>query len=316
MGTLELSVLLPCHNEGDHLETLVASIRETLEGVVGPREFEIVMVDDGSTDDTADVMHALTQDSPATSALVLSRNFGKEAAMVAALQEARGQNVLIMDADFQHPVELIPPMLEILRQGQVDQVIAKRDRKGDSVWRTLASRLYYRSVNAMIDVALEDGVGDFRMLSRRAVDALLMLQETNRFSKGLFSWIGFPTEVIEYPNVQRSSGKSSWSARALINYGIDGVLSFNSKPLRLVVYLGFAVTGGALLYLLFLVVQYFFVGVEVPGYVTTIAVVTLFGGAQLLALGVIGEYVGRLYQEVKRRPHYVVRERLGQREGR
>jgi polyisoprenyl-phosphate glycosyltransferase len=188
-------------------------------------------------------------------------------------------------------------------------VVARRTRKCDALGRTLLSRLYYRLVNSMVEVRIEDGVGDFRLLSRRAVDALLQLGEYNRFSKGLFAWIGFPTATIDYRNEARFGGDTSrWSFRRLLNYGIDGVMSFNNAPLRLAIYVGLVVTALAFGYAGYLVVAAMVQGIAVPGYVTLVAAVVGLGGLQLLFLGVIGEYVGRIYYEAKKRPHYLVAE--------
>lgn len=228
--------------------------------------------------------------------------------MLAGLSYATGDAVVIMDADLQHPPDLLMQMLQWHEKGY-DQVIARRTRDGDSFGRTVMSRLYYRLVNSLVDVDMEDGVGDFRLLSRRAVDALLKMREYNRFSKGLFSWIGFPTVTVDYRNVARQGGgESKWSFRRLLNYGIDGVISFNNAPLRLAVYLGAAVTSLSFLYVVFLVVAAVVHGVTAPGYVTMIAAICGMGGLQLMFLGVIGEYVGRIYYETKRRPHFLVAE--------
>lgn len=305
---MELSVVVPCHNEEESIMPLVTALTETLNGlVVG---YEIILVDDGSQDQTSKIIDEARAADPRVRGLIFSRNFGKESAMLAGLEDARGEYVLIMDADLQHPVELVPEMLEIIRQGQVDQVIAKRDRSGEGFLRRNVSRLYYKGLNQFVDVHIGDGSGDFRILTRRAVDALLLLQESNRFSKGLFSWIGFPTETIEYRNVPRSYGKSSWSFRNLVNYGIDGIVSFNSKPLRLALYVGAFSALGGLIYLAILLVQYFVQGVSTPGYFTTTGLIIFFGGLQLLMLGIVGEYVGRLYLEAKKRPQYVIMDRL------
>lgn len=267
---------------------------------------ELLLVNDGSPDNTYEVAWGIAQQDPMVRVISFSRNFGKEAAMLAGLREATGEAVAIIDADLQHPPELLADMYQRLQTSGAGQVVARRTRAGDPFTRTMMSRFYYRMVNAMIDVELQDGAGDFRMLSRPAVDALLSLCERNRFSKGLFAWIGFPVETIEYANVQRNAGASSWSFRSLVNYGLDGVISFNDRPLRQLAGVGGATTLGGLLYLLWLVVNWLRTGVETPGYITTIAVVTIMGGIQLLSLGLVGEYIGRIYAEVKARPHYVV----------
>lgn len=309
---MELSILVPCHNEESSLPELSTRILAVLsEAGLQPHDYEVILIDDGSADSTARLIDDVCSRLPQFRGILFSRNFGKEAAMLAGLRAAQGDYALIMDADLQHPVELVPTLLRAIKEQPVEQVIAKRDRKGDGARRTFVSRTYYRAVNALIDVKLEDGAGDFRIISRVAVNALLSLPEVNRFSKGLFSWIGFPVAVIEYENVSRSGGQSSWSTKSLINYGIDGVVSFNSKPLRIIIYLGAAIFGLAVLYLVFLLIQYLAIGVTTPGYVTTVAVIILFGGFQLFSLGIMGEYVGRIYQESKRRPQYLVYKTLG-----
>jgi glycosyltransferase involved in cell wall biosynthesis len=227
--------------------------------------------------------------------------------MLAGLSQARYEAVAMIDADLQHPPELLAEMIPLLDQGY-DQVIARRTRTGDGRVRTLLSRGYYRVINKLVDVKLEDGVGDFRLLSRRAVQAVLALGEYNRFSKGLFAWIGFPTAVVDYENVLRGSGDSKWTIKALVEYGIDGVLSFNNRPLRLAIYSGAIVTGLAVVYALWVMVDALLFRNPVEGYVTTIAAVVGFGGMQMMVLGVIGEYLGRIYAETKRRPHFLLRE--------
>lgn len=267
--------------------------------------FEMIMVDDGSRDHTFSILEDLSETDERVRYISFSRNFGKEAAMLAGLRYSSGDAVIIMDADLQHPPELIPEMVNGYLKGY-DQVIAKRNRKGDSPARSLVSRLYYALMNKYVDVNLTNGIGDFRLLSRKAVDALLSLTEYNRFSKGLFSWIGFKEQIIEYENVIRSEGESKWSFSKLLNYGIDGIISFNNKPLRLSIYLGLLVTSIGLIYIISTFFNILLNGVDQPGYFTIIASILLFGGIQLVFLGIIGEYIGRIYYETKKRPHFIV----------
>ncbi|WP_238993325.1 glycosyltransferase family 2 protein [Nocardioides caldifontis] len=300
-----LSVVVPCFNEEDVLEQLVTVLRAELGAITD--EFEVLLVDDGSRDRTLELMRAAHEQDPRFRYLALSRNFGKEAAMLAGLTQARHEAVAILDADLQHPPELLAKMLPLLDQGY-EQVVARRTRKGDAVARTLLSRAYYRMMNRLVDVELEDGVGDFRVLSRKAVRAVLALGEYNRFSKGLFAWIGFPTAVIDYENVARGSGATKWTMRALVDYGIDGVLSFNNRPLRLAIYLGALATSVAVGYALWVLVDAILFGNPAEGYVTIICAVVGLGGIQMMVLGVLGEYLGRIYAETKRRPHFLLRE--------
>lgn len=302
---MDLSIVVPCCNEEQALQSLHEALCETLPPLAD--EYEVILVDDGSTDGTLHEAKRLAAEHDHVRYVALSRNFGKEAALLAGLEHAEGERVAIMDADLQHPPEMLKKMKELLDSGY-EQVVARRTRDGEPAIRSLFSRLYYRAVNRMADVHLEDGVGDFRMLSRPAVDALLSLPECNRFSKGLFSWIGFDTATVPYRNVVREEGSSKWTFGKLVNYGIDGVISFNTKPLRAAIYLGAVVTLLAFCYAGFVVFQAVTGGVEVPGYTTLLVSVAGFGGMHLLFLGIIGEYMGRIYSESKRRPLFLVKE--------
>jgi glycosyltransferase involved in cell wall biosynthesis len=302
---VKLSVVVPCYNEEAVLDRLLSVLTEQLGGMTA--DYEIILVDDGSRDRTLDMLRVASAADPRVRYLALSRNFGKESAMLAGLSQARGEAVAIIDADLQHPPHLLAEMLPYLDKGY-DQVVARRTRNGDAKARALASSIYYRMVNRLVDVRLEDGVGDFRVLSRTAVRALLSLGEYNRFSKGLFAWIGFNTATVDYDNVQREAGESKWGMRDLVNYGIDSVLSFNTKPLRLAIHAGAVISAIAFLYALWVVAAAVLWGNSAAGYVTTICAVVGFGGLQMIFLGVIGEYLGRIYAESKSRPHFLLKE--------
>ncbi|MFJ7325335.1 glycosyltransferase [Streptomyces cyaneofuscatus] len=305
MNGLQLSVVVPCFNEAEVLDTFHTALLTVLESTGTP--FEICYVDDGSGDATRRLLAALALRDERVHYTAFSRNFGKEAAMLAGLRMSRGAAVVIMDADLQHPPDLIPRMLELHRHGY-DQVIPRRDRAGEGVVRSTLSHTYYALVRRCMDVELIDGSGDFRLLSRRAVESVLSLPESNRFSKGIFSWIGFDTVSFRYRNSERVAGRSKWGSRRLLNYGIDGLLSFNNRPLRLAIYTGFWVFVSALAYALWTVITVVLHGADTPGYATLLTAVVALGGIQLVTLGVIGEYVGRIYHEAKHRPPYVVRE--------
>lgn len=302
---VHMSVVVPCFDESEGIDAfhtaLVAALEPT--GV----SFEVCYVDDGSGDRTMDRLRGLAVADGRVRYTSFSRNFGKESALLAGMRMSRGDVVVLMDADLQHPPALLPRMLELHRHGY-DQVIAQRDRSGEGAVRTALSRAYYRLVRRFMDVEIVDGAGDFRLLSRRAVDSLLSLPESNRFSKGLFSWIGFDTVSFTYENVERAAGSSKWGGRRLLNYGIDGLLSFNSRPLRMAIHAGLWLFLSALVYALWIVANAVLNGVDTPGYATLITAIVALSGIQLATLGVIGEYVGRIYHEAKRRPHYVVRE--------
>lgn len=300
-----LSVVVPCYNEESVLERMAEVLTEVLPGI--SPDHEVIFVDDGSKDRTLEILREVCARHERFQFVALSRNFGKEGAMLAGLSHAQGTRVGILDADLQHPPTLLADMLPLLDEGY-DQVVARRTRTGDAKVRTAVSRLYYNLFNRLIDIKLQDGVGDFRVLSRAAVDALLRLQESNRFSKGLFSWIGFRTTVVDYENVARTAGDTKWRMTDLLNYGIDGVLSFNTKPLRVAIHVGVFVSTVAFAYALWVLGRAVLYGVEAPGYVTIICTVVGFGGMQMILLGVIGEYLGRIYLETKRRPHFLVME--------
>ncbi|MCA0999794.1 glycosyltransferase family 2 protein [Bacillus thuringiensis] len=303
---MTLSIVVPCYNEEKVLRAFYSETSLKIHKLT--TDYEFVFVNDGSKDDTLNILRDLASADSSVHYISFSRNFGKEAAMLAGLKYATGDAIVIMDADLQHPPTLIKELLEGYNDGY-DQVIAKRTRTGDSPVRSFVSRLYYKVMNKFVDIELVDGIGDFRLLSRRAVDSLVSLSEYNRFSKGLFSWIGYNELIIEYENVLRSDGESKWTFSKLLNYGIDGVISFNNKPLRLSIYLGLLTTIFGLLYVITTFVQIILGGVEVPGYFTLISAILFIGGIQLIFLGVIGEYIGRIYYETKRRPHFIVAEK-------
>lgn len=301
---MQFSIVIPCFNEEENIRNFQLEMQK----VMGQSySYELIFINDGSRDNTENVLRELAEQEQNVYYISFSRNFGKEAAMLAGLEFAKGDAVIIMDGDLQHPPSLIPQMIGKFEEGY-DQVIAKRNRKGDSLVRSGLSSLYYRLINWFVEVELEDGVGDFRLLSRRAVNALLSLKEYNRFSKGLFAWIGFREYIIDYENVTREEGKSSWTFPKLLNYAFDGLLSFNNKPLRASIYIGLTLTAISILYVIVMLIQIIFRGVDEPGYFTLISAILLVGGVQLTFLGLIGEYIGRIYYETKQRPHYLVHE--------
>ncbi|MBM7841143.1 glycosyltransferase involved in cell wall biosynthesis [Alkalihalobacillus xiaoxiensis] len=300
-----LSVIVPSFNEEKNVEPFYFALKAVLDET--NYRWEVIYIDDGSSDDTLNLLQRLSTWHPQVNYVSFTRNFGKEAAILAGFQHAKGDCAIVIDADLQHPVELIHDLLEGFEDGY-DQVIACRNRKGDHLLKTALSKMYYKLINKVVDVRLEDGAGDFRLLSRRAVEALLVMSEGNRFSKGLFSWIGFDQKVVYYENVSRQNGESKWSISKLINYGIDGIVSFNMKPLRLCFYVGGFILVAALIYILIMFTQIIRTGIDVPGYFTIVSAVLFLGGIQLVSLGIIGEYIGRIYNETKKRPHYLVKE--------
>ncbi|MFB4167177.1 glycosyltransferase family 2 protein [Virgibacillus sp. JSM 102003] len=304
-----LSVVIPCYNEGSHLKGTYNEVNKVLEEIYVTKRycFEIIFIDDGSQDDTISVIKSLSQQDTNVKYLSFSRNFGKESGILAGLEKSKGDLVVIMDADLQHPPSLIK---EMIRQYELDydQIIARRNRTKENFSRKWITKLYYKVVNNVIDVELTDGVGDFRLLSRKAVQSILQMPEYNRFSKGIFSWIGFKKKVIEYENKERLSGESKWNFRDLLSYAVEGVISFNSSPLRMLIYLGVLVTILSVCYTGYSFIKITMFGIDEPGYFTLISAILMLGGVQLISIGIIGEYVGRIYYEVKRRPKYITEE--------
>ena len=300
-----LSVIVPCYNEGKVIKKTVNAIKSALSNQ--KFDFELIFINDGSRDSTSEDIKCISKCDPSIKYISFSRNFGKEAAMLAGLQYCKGDCAVIMDADLQHPPELIPEMYQKYKEGY-DQVIAKRSRTGDSKATTAFAHIYYKLANKMVNIEMVDGAGDFRLLSRKAINAVISLRENNRFSKGLFSWIGFNQTYIEYENRERVAGETKWSFKSLLSYGIDGILSFNNQPLRICIYIGGIFIGISLVYLIYLFVQILMHGIDVAGYFTTILLITGLGGIQLFSIGVIGEYIGRIYFEVKGRPCYIIQE--------
>lgn len=304
---MKLSIVIPFYNEENMIQkmydALVAEVNK-----ITKAEFEIIFINDGSKDRTFEKMLAIADGDSRVKYISFSRNFGKEAGTIAGLEYATGEAVILMDGDLQHPPALLPQMIEAYEEGY-DVVSARRTRTGEKPHRTFLAKHFYRLANKMMDIELMDGVSEFRLFSRKAVRAILSLQEYNRFSKGIFSWIGFKEKVIEYENQVRTVGETKYSLKFSLNYAIQGILSFNDKPLRMCINFGLFCLLISLAYVLWTFVQYFVVPDSlVSGYFTTIFSVVLFGGIQLISIGVLGEYIGKIYYEVKKRPHYLVDE--------
>ena len=269
-------------------------------------EFEIIFINDGSKDRTFERMLAIAAGDSRVKYISFSRNFGKEAGTIAGLEYATGEAVILMDGDLQHPPAMLPQMIEAYEQGY-DVVSARRTRTGEKPHRTFLAKHFYKLANKMMDIELMDGVSEFRLFSRKVVNAIISMQEYNRFSKGIFAWIGFNEKVIEYENQVRTVGETKYSLKFSLNYAIQGILSFNDKPLRMCINFGLFCLVISLVYVLWTFIQYLVVPDSlVSGYFTTIFSVVLFGGIQLISIGVLGEYIGKIYYEVKKRPHYLV----------
>ncbi len=301
-----LSIIVPCYNEEAVLPIFHARLVASLSGMEGG--WEVIYVNDGSKDGTLRIIKELQAANPCTGFAALSRNFGKEAAMSAGLRLSRGSAVILIDADLQDPPELIPDMLVAWQQG-ADVVNMKRSsRQGETWFKKTSASCFYKMMNWVSEVPIPENVGDFRLLSRRAVEALNQLPERNRFMKGLFAWIGYKQVTIEYDRHARAAGESKWPYLKLLNFAIEGITGFSVVPLRFASYAGFLTAVGALLYALYLLVKILTIGESVRGFPTLILTILIIGGLQLMAMGIIGEYLGRLFMESKRRPLYLLDE--------
>ncbi|KAF0227796.1 MAG: family 2 glycosyl [Beijerinckiaceae bacterium] len=307
----ELSVVVPVFNEGENIEALIARLVPVLEATVAT--FEILFVDDGSRDDTfARIRRVISQDSRIR-AITFSRNFGKEIALAAGLDHAHGKAVVLIDADLQHPPETITAFVAKWREGY-DMVYGQRvDRSADTPLRRWFTRAFYDLFAKFGETPLPPGAGDYRLMDRKVVDVLRRLGERARFSKGLYAWVGFKSIGVPFEVAERAYGTSKWDYRQLTRFAFDGLSSFSTLPLKLATYIGLGISIFAFTYAITMAVRTLFLGADVPGFPSLIVSVMFFSGIQLMFLGVIGEYVGRIFAEVKRRPLYIVAEEIGSR---
>ena len=301
-----LSVVIPVHNEAEVLPELLQRLQLSLRQLPCPTE--LLFVDDGSSDNSVALLKAGQATLPAIRVVSLSRNFGKEAATTAGLHHARGDAVILMDADLQDPPELIPAMVEQWRRGFDVVLMKRRSRAGETLLKRLTSSFYYRLLNRISDAPIPVDTGDFRLMSRRAVEVFKQLPERNRYLKGMLAWIGFPATVIHYDRDQRAAGQTKWNYWRLMHLAMEGVTSFSTRPLRPALLVGVvtALAGG--MFGFWQIIKVLLTGASTPGYASLIAFLTFLSGVQLVWLGLLGEYVGRIYMETKKRPVYVIAE--------
>ncbi len=309
----KLSVVVPMYNEDDNIDEFFASVTPVLEDIGRQQglEWEIVAVDDGSTDGTERKLAERCAADARVRALIFSRNFGKEAAMSAGLEHASGDAIIVIDADLQQPPRLIEEMVRRWRAGAEVVVGVRTDRETDTPLKRLTGALFYRVFNLLCTPHIPANGGDFRLMDRRVVDALLRLPERSRFMKGLFAWVGFRVESIPLEYEKCRHGVTKWNYRKLAHFALDGILSFSVVPLRFCVWMGLVVSCLAFSYGTLIVLRTLVYGEAVRGYPTIMVTVLFLGGVQMLGLGILGEYLGRVYQEVKQRPLYVLRRRYG-----
>lgn len=302
--TRTVTVVVPAFNEGEAIRAFHERLLQALELL--DEDWTVLYVDDGSTDDTVSQIADLRDRDNRVGLMRLSRNFGKEIAITAGLDHAEGDAVIVMDADLQDPPELVPDLVAEWRDGW-DVVYGRRSaREGDSLAKRFTAHGFYRLMRRVSDTAIPEDVGDFRLMDRRVVEALGQLRERNRFMKGLFSWVGFRQRELPYRREARHAGQSKWSYWRLWNYALDGITSFTVAPLKIATYLGLLTALGAFVYGSWIIVKTLVYGADVPGYPSLMVVILFLGGIQLIALGIIGEYLGRLFMESKQRPLYLI----------
>ena len=302
-----ITILVPCYNEEAVLHQFYERVQSVIENIEGC-DFRYLFINDGSTDSTLDILRNMRDNNPNIHYIALSRNFGKEIALIAGLDHIESDAVVVMDADLQHPPEMIPEMISWWQKGYKDICTKRISRDDEPPFKKFASKLYYKILKNMTDFPVQVNVGDFRLLDRQCVEALKLFRESQRYTKGMFSWIGFEKKEIPYQPENRAAGQSKWNYFKLVNLAIEGITSFTIVPLRIASLLGCILALTAMLYMLFIVVKTLLYGGDVPGYPSLISLILFIGGVQIFFLGIIGEYLGRIFNESKHRPLYLIKE--------
>ncbi|OAQ01544.1 bactoprenol glucosyl transferase [Ligilactobacillus aviarius] len=308
--TKKLSIIVPCYCEEESIPLFYDAVEK-----VAPQlpniELEYWFIDDGSSDNTLGELRKLQQKDPEhVHYASFSRNFGKEAGLYCGLQQATGDYVAVMDVDLQDPPELLPKMLGYLESGEYDCVGTRRvDRKGEPPIRSFFAHMFYKLINKISDTEIVDGARDYRLMTRQMVDAILSMSEYNRFSKGIFSWVGFKTKYLEYQNQERVAGKTSWNFWSLLKYSIDGIVSFSQTPLNIASYVGLLSSVASVIGIIFVIVRKLLYGGSAFGWASMVCIFLFIGGIQLLCLGIVGKYIGKIFMEVKNRPVYILKEK-------
>ena len=298
---------MPCYNEQETVKCFYDEIIKVTNQISG-YDFEFIYVNDGSKDQTVPFIKQLREQDDRVCLIDFSRNFGKEAAMLAGMEHSSGEVVVIMDVDLQDPPQLLPQMIKLYEDGYENVYTRRRNRNGEPPIRSFFANMFYRIINRMSDVEIIDGARDYRLLSRRAVDDLVSLKEANRFSKGLFQWVGYQSICLEFDHVERVAGETKWNFMKLADYAIEGITAFSNAPLRFATYTGMFIASLSFLYLLYIFFDTMINGNSTAGWPSIVCIMLFLGGIQLIFLGVIGEYIGRIYNEVKQRPIYIVKE--------
>lgn len=303
-----LSIIIPCYNEEETIHPFLTATKEVENELSNELVFEYLFVNDGSKDATLKILREVSRDFDNVHYLSFSRNFGKEAALLAGLEHAKGDLITVMDVDLQDPPELLVPMYEKIKSG-CDVVGTRRaDRSGEPPIRSFFSKLFYQLINKVSDTEMVDGARDFRLMTRQVVNSILELQEVNRFSKGLFAWVGYKVDYISYENRERVAGESSWSFWSLFKYSLEGFINFSDAPLNLSVWSGLISFLLSFFGILFVIIRKLTIGGSIAGWASTVSIILFIGGLQLLSIGIIGKYVSKIFLETKKRPIYIVKE--------
>lgn len=302
-----ISIIVPCFNEQEVIPIFFDELEKTRKKI--NTDFEYIFIDDGSTDGTLDVIRSLSKEKNYVRFISFSRNFGKESALYAGLKASNGSLVTVMDADLQDPPELLPQMIELIETTDVDCVGTRRlNRKGEPPIRSLFAKTFYKLINKISDTEMIDGVRDYRLMTRQMVDSILELKEYNRFSKGIFSWVGYKTIYISYENKERTKGKSSWTFWSLFKYSIDGIINFSETPLNIASVFGVISCVFSTIAMIFIIIRYLIQGDPTVGWASIVTIILFLGGIQLLGIGILGKYISKIFLETKNRPIFIVKE--------
>ena len=306
----KISLIVPCYNEEQVIELFYNETTKVLKKLEKEYLYEFIFIDDGSKDNTLSILKQMREQDNNINIISFSRNFGKEAAMYAGLNNSTGELIVIMDADLQHPPKVILAMIEGIKEGYDTVTTQRVNRRGEPVIKSAFSKMFYKVMSKFVDFELVQGAQDFRMMKREVVDAIISLKEYNRFSKGIFSWVGFKVKYIQVENTERVAGNTKWSFKSLLKYAMEGMLSFSTKPFRISTVLGLLISFISFISTCVIIIQTLVLGKDVPGYASIITTVLFMGGVQLISLGIIAEYISKMYLEIKNRPKYIIREKI------
>ncbi len=303
----KISIIVPCFNEEESVPLFYSEVTSVLKGL--HTDYEIIFIDDGSEDKTFQTIKKISEKDKHVLYLSFSRNFGKESAMLAGFCNCHGDYITVMDADLQDPPSLLPEMIGYLDSGEYDSAAARRvTRKGEPPIRSWFARMFYKLINRFSDADIMDGARDYRLMKREMVEAVIAMSEYNRFSKGIFGWVGFRTKWLPYENVERAAGETKWGFWKLFRYALDGIINFSQAPLNIASWMGTIMTIVSFIAIVFIVIRKLLFGDPVAGWASTICIIVFIGGIQLMILGIIGKYLSKTYLEVKNRPHFIISE--------